>query len=123
MIPQLLGDYASASPSSFTAAADASAGDVVVIESRVGVVVNDVSAGKEGVALFGTDTLGVTMPKASGAIAKHVKVYYDEDGDPQGGTAGSGAVTTSASGNLYIGRAAASAASGDARIAVELTNE
>lgn len=123
MIPQLKGDYTLATPSRFTAAEDLSAGDVVVVQSRVGVVLDDVASGDDGVALFGTDPNGVDMPKATGAISRHAKLYWDEDGNPASGAAGSGAVTTTASGNLYVGRAAADAASGDANATVELTNE
>ena len=123
MIPQLKGDYSLSTPSRFTAAADLSSGDVVVVESRVGVVLDDVASGDDGVGIFGTDPLGVDMPKATGAIAKHARVYWDEDGDPVGGVAGSGAVTTTATANLYLGRAAEGAAAGDALAVVELTNE
>lgn len=123
MIPQLQGDYSSATPSRFTAAADLSSGDVVVVESRVGVVLDDVASGDDGVGIFGTDPRGIQMPKATGAIAKHAKVYWDEDGNPVGGVAGSGAVTTTATGNLYLGRAAEAAVSGDALAVVGLTNE
>lgn len=123
MIPQLKGDYTLATPSDFTADADYASGDVVVVEARVGVVLDDVLDTETGVGIFGTDPNGVAMPKATGACTKHAKAYWDEDGDPVGGTAGSGAVTTTATDNLYIGRFAADAASGDATVAVELTNE
>lgn len=123
MIHQLKGAYSDATPSRFTAAADLSSGDVVVVQGRVGVVLDDVKSGDDGVAIFGTDPRGIDMPKATGAVAKHAKVYWDEDGNPVDGDAGSGAVTTTASGNLYLGRAAEPAASGDALAVVELTNE
>lgn len=123
MIPQLKGFYQDATPKRFTAAADHASGDVVVNQARVGVVVDDVATGDDGVYIVGTDVHGVEMPKATGAIARDQKVYWDEDGNPVGGVAGSGAVTTTSTANLYLGRAAEAAASGDALAVVELTNE
>lgn len=122
MIPQLKGFYDSADPIDFTAAADLSSGDVVVLEDRAGVVLNDVATGETGVAIVGTDVRGVEMPKATGAIAKGAKLYWDEDGNPVTGAAGSGAVTTTATANIYLGYAAEAAASGDELAVVELTN-
>lgn len=123
MIPQLKGFYSDATPQSFTATADQSAGDVVVDQTRVGVVLADVLDTETGVLIVGTDARGIEMPKATGAIAKNAKVYWDEDGNPVSGTAGSGAVTTTSTANLYLGRAAEAAASGDEVAVVELTNE
>lgn len=122
MLPQLKGFYDSCTPQRFTAAADHSQGDVVVNEGRVGVVVDDVEAGHDGLNVVGTDVHGVEMPKAAETIAKPAKVYWDEDGDPVGGAAGSGAVTATEAGNLYLGRIAQPAAAGDAKAVVELTN-
>lgn len=120
----LLGFYDDADVVKFTAAADVSDGDVVVVQGRVGVVTQeDVASGDEGLMIVGTDVRGIKMPKANGAINKHAKLYWDEDGNPLGGVAGSGAVTTTSTANLYIGRAAQPAASGDEMVAVELTNE
>lgn len=123
MIPQLKGDYCLATPRPFTAAAAHSSGDVIVRQTRVGVVLDDVASGDDGVFIVGTDPNGIEMPKATGAIAADAKVYWDEDGNPVDGDAGSGAVTTTSTSNLYLGRAAQASASGDALAVVELTNE
>lgn len=120
---KLNGHYDDADVVRFTASADQSAGDVVVVETRVGVVVDDVLDTEDGLMIVGTDVHGVRMPKATGAIDRHEKLYWDEDGNPLGGTAGSGAVTATASGNLYIGRAAAAAESAAEEASVHLTNE
>lgn len=123
MIPQLKGFYSDATPSTFTAAADQVAGDVIVVQGRVGMVVKDVASGAEGVAIFGTDVNGIEMPKATGVCTKHDDAYWDEDGDPVDGDSGTGAVTATASGNLRIGRFATTVVSGAATVVVELTNE
>ena len=122
MIPQLKGFYDSCTPQRFTATADQSQGDVVVNQGRVGVVVDDVKAGDDGLNIVGTDVHGIEMPKAAVVCPKPGKAYWDEDGDPVDGVAGSGAVTTVEAGNLYLGRFAEPAAAGDARAIVELTN-
>lgn len=107
----------------FTASANQTAGDVVVVQGRVGVVKDDVVSGAKGLMIVGTDELGILMPKATGAISRHAKLYWDEDGDPVGGTAGTGALTTTSTSNIYVGRAAAASLSGDAEAQVQLTNE
>ena len=120
MIPQLKGFYQDATPVDFVAASDHESADVVVVEGRVGVVLDDVKAGETGVRIVGTDVRGIEMPKAAEAIAKDAKVYWDEDGNPAGGVAGSGAVTATEAGNLPLGRTAEPAAAGDALAVVHL---
>jgi len=60
------------------------------------------------------------MPKATGAIAKGVIVYWDENGNPVSGDSGSGAITGTASGNLRAGQAAEAALSADETVDVLL---
>lgn len=120
---KLRGAYEEARINRFTAASDVEDGDVIVENGRVGVAHNDTASGEEGLALFGTDEKGIMMPKATGAIGRNAKLYWDEDGNPVGGAAGSGAITTVATGNILVGRAAEPAASGDAEAQVELTNQ
>ena len=51
-------------------------------------------------------TMGIfDVAKASEEIASGAEVYWDRDGTPVGGTAGSGAATTTATGNTYMGTA------------------
>ena len=90
-------------------------GDVVVVGEIVGVCVTDLADGEKG-------SLQVTgvfrFPKATGAITVGAKVYWDEDGNPVTGDAGSGAATTTATSNKLAGYAVAAAASGDSYVDV-----
>ena len=122
MIPQLKGLYQDATPGRVTATADVSAADVVVVENRVGVSIADAATGEDFIAVFGTDVHGIEMPHAAVACARHADAYWDADGNPVGGVAGSGAVTNVATGNIRIGRFAEAAAAGDGVAVVELTN-
>ena len=49
------------------------------------------------------------IPKISGALSAHAIVYWDADGNPVGGTAGTGAVTSTSTGNTLAGRTTAAA--------------
>ncbi len=49
------------------------------------------------------------VAKAAVAFTAGAAVYWDADGNPVGGTAGSGAATTAASGNKFMGFAVAAA--------------
>jgi hypothetical protein len=63
----------------------------------------------------------VRAVKVTGAIALGNVVYWDEDGDPLGGTGSSGAATTRATGNILMGRCMAAAGDTDTTVDVELT--
>lgn len=92
------------------------AGDVVVINSIPTVAEAAIASGVEG----GVTMDGVfRMPKKTGAISALGPVYWDTDGDPVTGTAGSGAATTTAAGNLFVGYAVAAAASDDEEVDVK----
>lgn len=95
----------------FTAAADLSADDVVVINSLVvGVVPNDVASGAVGIA----DVAGkFELPKSSGeALSAGARVYWNS-------TSG---ITGTATANTYAGIVARSAASADLSVDVTLTS-
>jgi predicted RecA/RadA family phage recombinase len=120
---KIRGAYDRSSPVPFTADQDYSAGDVVVLGDRVGVVHADVKNGERGVATVGTDSLGIWMPKVNTAIAKDAKVYWDPDGNPVTGAAGSGCVTDAEDPtHILLGFAAEAALAGDSFAAVHLTN-
>jgi predicted RecA/RadA family phage recombinase len=120
---KLRGDFSKATVVRFTAAADVADGAVVTANGRIGVAHNNTKNGEEGLFVVGTDENGILMPKSTGAITRHTRVYWAAAGNPIGGTAGSGAITSTASGNTLLGRAVKDAASGDAEVIVELTNE
>lgn len=97
-------------------------GAVVVIGGLVCVAERAIAASVKGAV----SRKGVyRMPKASGegAIAAGAEVYWDEDGNPDGGTAGTGAITETSAGNVYAGVMAKAAASGDTTADVALSNE
>jgi predicted RecA/RadA family phage recombinase len=77
----------------YTAGSAVASGDVVVQGSLPGFVRNPIAASTLG-------SLGTTglwrVVKANGAITAGAAVYWDADGSPQGGTALSGAATTTA---------------------------
>lgn len=81
-----------------------------------GIVYEDTDEGETVVAVYETDDAGAEMPKAAVAFASGgLPVYYDEDGDPVGGVAGSGALTNVDGGgaNDQVGYTVEAAAAGD----------
>lgn len=94
-------------------------GDVVILgNGLVGIAVKDIAANTTGsIAIRG----GFWCPKVTGQIAAFAQVYWDADADPLGGTAGSGAVTTTAAGNTALGHALLLAADTSQEVLVLLT--
>ncbi|MBR9800266.1 DUF2190 family protein [bacterium] len=80
-----------------------SAGDVVVVGSNlVGIANRAIAASALGaLAMEGV----FTVVKDSSNVSEGDSLYWDADGDPVGGTAGSGALTKTATGNTYFGPA------------------
>ncbi|MGE4193083.1 MAG: DUF2190 family protein [Pseudodesulfovibrio sp.] len=92
-------------------------GTMVLVGVRLGVAVADIANGDTGyLAMTGVHAL----PKATGAITQGAAVYYDADGDPLGGTAGTGALTTTATDNTLAGYAAKAAAEADTTVELAL---
>ncbi|MEG6505868.1 DUF2190 family protein [Nitratidesulfovibrio sp. 1201_IL3209] len=83
-------------------------GQVVVIGTLVGVALVDIAVGETGSVAIAEV---FEVPKASGAISQGAAVYWDADGNPVDGTAGTGAATTTADGNTLAGKAFVGAAS------------
>lgn len=101
----------------YTPGADVTAGDVIVRGNTIGIAKKDIASG----ALGALATAGIfDGVKANGAITAGDAIYWDADGDPQGGTAGTGALTTTATGNNYAGRAVADAAEAAETVRFEL---
>lgn len=94
------------------------AGDVVVVGNVVGVATSDIADGELGsLAMEGV----FEVPKSTAAIAVGVLVYWGPTGDPVGGTAGSGAATSTAGSLKQMGYAIEAAGSGVATVKVRLS--
>lgn len=101
----------------FTAGATTVSGQVVVVGSIVGAATGNVANGAAG----NLQVKGVVeIPAATAEITVGAAVYWDADGDPVGGTAGSGAATATASGNIMTGYAIAGKAAAGATVKVLL---
>ncbi len=95
------GDSVDYTPSSAVAA-----GDVIVQGTLVGVAKTPIAANVLGsLAVRGV----FDVAKAAVAFTPGAAVYWDADGNPVGGTAGTGAATTTRTGNTFMGFALAAA--------------
>ena len=91
----------------YTPGSAVEAGQVVVVSDLVGIATAPIAANKLGsLAVAGV----FDFVKANEEIAAGADCYWDENGDPYGGTAGTGCVTTTSTANKYLGRALALAA-------------
>lgn len=102
----------------YTPVAAVIAGQVIVLGNLVAIAPHAIEAGQKGIlTLCGA----WNVPKTSDVFSQGSAVYWDADGDPVGGTAGTGAADTSqATGNL-MGYCAEDAATGAAYVRVNLT--
>lgn len=90
----------------YTPGSAVAVGDVIVQNSLVGIAQNAIPANTLGaLAVQGV----FKVQKANEQINAGAAVYWDEDGNPYGGTAGTGCVTTTSSGNTFMGYAEATA--------------
>lgn len=102
-----------------TPGSDVAAGAVVVVGSMVTVATRAIAANAPGaLAVRGV----FEFVKVTGAFSKGAKLYWDEDGDPLGGTAGTGALSTDSSVGEYAGRAAQAAAETDETVLLLLSS-
>lgn len=100
-----------------TTGVDIKSGDPVLVGDTLGVAYTDIpNELTRTVMLEGV----YVLPKATGVIPQGAKVYYDANGDPVGGTAGTGALTSIVTDNVYAGIAYAAAANGDATVQIKL---
>src|SRR3989304_4856812 len=84
----------------YTPGSDVAAGQVGVPGDFVGVAKTPIAATTPGaLAVVGI----FDVVKAAVTFTAGVAVFWDADGNPVGGTAGTGAATTSASGNKFMG--------------------
>ena len=99
----------------YTPAADVAAGTIVALKGLVGITKLDIPANVKGALCIE----GIfAVPKKNEAFAAGLPVWFDANGDPQGGTAGSGAATqiggdAQASGDVLLGKAVIAAAAAD----------
>lgn len=92
----------------YTAGADITSGQFVLVGTIGGVAKTDIANGKTGAV----HVCGVfSIPKATGAVTQGAKLYWDESESE---------VTTTATDNTLIGVAASAAASGDSNVHVLL---
>ncbi len=102
----------------FTAAEAVSSGDLVMLSDLAAVALSDAAVGDVCVAApEGVWELGA---KAQETISQGAKVYWNPTGNPYGGEAGSGCITTDPTGAKYIGIAWAGAAETAASVKVKL---
>lgn len=102
----------------YTPVADVTAGDVVVLASKlVCIAKRDIAANVAG--SLSTDGKFI-VPKTTATFTQGEAVYYDADADPVDGTAGSGAFTDNSSLGPFAGWAAAGAATGVATLELKL---
>ncbi|MFA5532826.1 MAG: DUF2190 family protein, partial [Candidatus Shapirobacteria bacterium] len=79
----------------YRAAEDKTGGDVVVQNGLVGVVANDIDISEEDLgSLIVEGVFDFAAESSHVAIAVGDDLYWDDDGNPQGGTAGTGCATT-----------------------------
>ena len=101
----------------FTATADIVSGQVLAVGPLIGISMTDVANGAQGqMALEGV----FEVPAAAAEITAGAAVYWDADGDPYGGTAGSGAATATATDNTLMGHAIAAKALNVGTVCVKL---
>ena len=101
----------------YTPVGAVTAGDIIELSGYAFPVISNIAAG----VLGALSAEGVwDIPKATGAIAAGIDVYWDNNGDPNVGTAGTGAATATATGNTVLGKAVIDAASGDTYVRVML---
>ncbi len=84
-----------------TPVAAVSAGDVIELGNWLGIAKRDIAAGALGSLCVAGEVFDVVH--AADAIEAYALVYWDADGDPVGGTAGTGAATATSTGNKAMG--------------------
>lgn len=104
----------------YTPVAAVSVGDVIVLGTRVFIAPVDIAANAKG----SLATEGIwRVPKITGAILVLDPIYWNPTGDPDNGTAGTGAATkTPAAGAYFMGFAVEAAASSDDYVKLALAS-
>lgn len=101
----------------YTPVADVALGQVVVLGTRlVGIAPAAITANELGALSL---TGAWKVPKVTGSITKGSALYWDDDANPLGGDAGSGAFTTNSSLGPFAGFAAETSATGTILMTLE----
>ena len=101
-----------------TAGADIAKGQLIFVEDLPAVALEDIPSGSQG--RVATEGVHLITGKTAAAIAQGRRLYWDADGNPVGGEAGSGALTVTSTDNQYVGVAWADAAANDTAVLVKL---
>ncbi len=102
----------------YTPGSDVYPGDVVLIGTVPAVIASAIASGVLGNAAI---TGIYAVPKTTDTWSAGDAVYWDVDGDPVGGTAGTGAADSSAATGNLMGMASVAALTGDTHVYVLLT--
>jgi len=106
----------------YTPASAVTAGQVIVQLGLVGCAKSDIAANRKG-ALHTGGIWAFAAEDSHAAIPVGTDIFWDDDGNPQGGTAGDGCATTTDTG-VFLGKAVPKhddVASADASAASEAT--
>lgn len=98
-----------ASPVDYTPSVAVVAGQVVCVGNTLGVAALPIAA--DAMGSLHTEGVG-DGAKVTGAWTDGQRIYWDPTGDPVGGTAGTGAFTTTAAGGKFVGYEVGAATSG-----------
>lgn len=85
----------------YTHSAAVTGGQVIIVNSKPLVALADYAASTLG-AYYQAGSFEF-VKDSSNLSSVFTAVYWDEDGDPVGGTAGTGALTSTSSGNIFVG--------------------
>lgn len=97
------------------------AGEVVVTNGLLAFATQDIPANVLGTLRTAGGPPLVRGVKVNGGISVGNAVYWDADGNPQGGTAGTGALTTTATANTFAGRCVKAAGATDETVDFEMS--
>lgn len=101
-----------------TASGDKKSGELAMVGDLAVVCAVDIADGKSGAAY--AEQVFAVNAKANVAINQGEDLYWDPDGDPVDGEAGSGCLTNVATGNQYAGKAWAGASAGASSVRIKL---
>lgn len=101
----------------YTHSAAVSCGDIIVVNGLLLIAEHDFAANELG--SYAVEGI-FDVVKVNGSLSIGAVVYWDEDGNPQGGTAGSGAATSTSTDNTPLGRVVAAAGTTDEKVTIRL---